>query len=270
MARILTAAVLIPLVILLLFRAPFWAVTLAAAVVALLAAAAVYRYNSTSQRTAVLSAIKKASPPGYALEAPIRKTPAPENDETPQSATLQLATMPPGANFAIYPGPVASKTAPATSPLRSGTAPESIADLPPGQYTIFLHNPGWTDVRAEIAVRPGETLPIEYTFPHGSVAITSVPDGAEIFAGEISLGRTPLTVDLPLGRQELIAHHPDFPKKTETVTIESEKPAEILFQLRARSRVSAKPKEKSAWEKFGDSLKKVFSPKPPPKKKPNR
>jgi phosphatidate cytidylyltransferase len=37
MARILTAAVLIPLVILLLFRAPFWAVTLAAATVAVLA-----------------------------------------------------------------------------------------------------------------------------------------------------------------------------------------------------------------------------------------
>ena len=37
MARILTAAVLIPLVILLLFLAPFWAVTLASAVVAVLA-----------------------------------------------------------------------------------------------------------------------------------------------------------------------------------------------------------------------------------------
>ncbi len=37
MARILTAAVLIPLVILLLFRAPFWAVTLATATVAVLA-----------------------------------------------------------------------------------------------------------------------------------------------------------------------------------------------------------------------------------------
>jgi phosphatidate cytidylyltransferase len=37
MARILTAAVLIPLVILLLFRAPFWAVTLATATVAILA-----------------------------------------------------------------------------------------------------------------------------------------------------------------------------------------------------------------------------------------
>ena len=38
-------------------------------------------------------------------------------------------------------------------------------------------------------------------FPHGSVTITSIPEGAEIFAGTILLGRTPLTVDLPLGKQ---------------------------------------------------------------------
>jgi hypothetical protein len=243
---------------------------LAAGVLALLAAAAVYRFNSTSQRAAVLSALKKETPPVYALEAPMKNVLAPENHETPQSATLRLATRPAGAHFAIYPGPVESKTAPATSPLRSGTAPESVADLPPGRYTIFLHNPGWTDVRAEIAVQPGDTVPVEYTFPHGSAVITSTPDGVEIFAGEILLGRTPLTVDLPLGRQELVARHPDFPKKTEIVTIESERAAEIAFQLRGRHASSAKPKKpKSAWGKFGDSLKRVFSPKPPPKKKRN-
>jgi hypothetical protein len=68
----------------------------------------------------------------------------------------------------------------------------------------------------------------------------------------------------------LVARHPDFPKKTETVTIESERTAEIAFQLRERAHASSKPKEKSAWQKFGDSLKKVFSSKSPPKKKPNR
>jgi hypothetical protein len=244
---------------------------LAAGVAALIGAALLYRSHSTPQRADVLSALEKESPPGYALEAPIRKVPAPENHETPQSATLRLATTPPGANFAIYPGPVASKTAPSTSPLRSGTAPESVADLAPGRYTIFLHNPGWTDVRAEINVQPGMTLPVEYTFPHGSVTITSVPDGAEIFAGEISLGRTPLTIDLPLGKQELTARHPDFPKKSETVTITSETPAKIVFQLHARSRSSGKPKEpESVWGKFGNSLKKVFSSKPPPQKKRDR
>jgi serine/threonine protein kinase len=243
--------------------------TLAACVAALVAAPFLYRHNSTSQRTAILSALKKQTPPGYALEAPMKNVPAPEIQGT-QNATVKLATTPPGATFAIYPGPVASKTAPATAPLRSGTAPDSVADLPPGQYTIFLQNPGWTDVRAEIALQAGQTLPVEYNFPHGSVTITSVPEGAEIFVGEVLLGRTPLTVDLPLGRQELVARHPDFPKKTETVTIESEKTSEIAFQLRGRNQVSGKPKEKSAWGKFGDTLKKVFSSKPPAKKKPNR
>jgi serine/threonine protein kinase len=242
--------------------------TLAACVGALVAAPFLYRYNLTSQRTAVLSALKNESPAGYALEVPIKKIPDPEIEKT-QSATLQLATTPAGANFAIYPGPVAGKTEPATAPLRTGAAPQSVADLPPGQYTIFLHNPGWTDVRAEVDVQPGETLPVEYTFPHGSVTITSVPDGAEIFAGEISLGHTPLTIGLPLGKQELVARHPDFPKKTETVTIESERPARVAFQLRARSH-SSSGKSKSAWEKFEDTLKKVFSSKTPAKKKPNR
>ena len=152
--------------------------------------------------------------------------------------------------------------------MRRGATPESVADLPPGQYTIFFHNQGWPDDRAEIALQPGETLPVEFTFPHGSVTITSTPEGAEIFAGDKSLGLTPLTVDLPLGKQELVARHPDFPKKTETVTIESEKTATVAFQLRARSRSSGKAKApKSAWDKFSNSVKKVFSPKPPPKKK---
>jgi hypothetical protein len=79
-----------------------------------------------------------------------------------------------------------------------------------------------------------------------------------------------MTVDLPLGKQELVARHPDFPKKTETVTIESETPVKVAFRLRARSRSSAKPKApESAWGKFGNSLKKVFSSKPPAKKRRN-
>jgi serine/threonine protein kinase len=254
------------------------------AMAALLAAATIlYRSNSPAPRTTLRSALKKETAPGYALETPVKIVSAPKIEEAPpvpvsapiagpQNATLQLATTPAGASFAIYPGVVAGKTAPATAPLRSGAAPESVADLPPGRYTIFFHNQGWPDDRAEIAVQPGETLPVEYTFPHGSVTITSTPDGAEIFAGENSLGHTPMTVDLPLGKQELIARHPDLPKKTETVTIESETPAKVAFQLRARSHSSsAKPKApESAWGKFENSLKKFFSSRTPPKRKRNR
>jgi len=254
--------------------------TLAACVAALVAAPFLYRHNLTSQRTAVLSALEKESPPGYALEAPAKKNPAAQIEETPRTllsnsmaeppgATLRLATTPAGANFAIYPGVVAGNMASAPAPLRSGAAPESVADIPPGRYTIVLRNQGWPDVRAEITLQPGETLPVEYTFPHGSAAITSTPDGAEVFLGEISLGHTPLTVDLPLGKQELVARHPDFPKKTESVIIENETLARVVFQLRTRSH-SSLGKPKTAWEKFENTLKKVFSSKTPPRKKPDR
>src|ERR1700727_1022516 len=61
MARILTAAVLIPLVILLLFRAPFWAVTLATGTVAILACweylALAYATGAQTPRWLVLIAV---------------------------------------------------------------------------------------------------------------------------------------------------------------------------------------------------------------------
>ena len=52
---------------------------LAAGVSALVAAAILYRSNSTSQRAAVLSALKEETPPGYALEAPRKKDSGPGN-----------------------------------------------------------------------------------------------------------------------------------------------------------------------------------------------
>ena len=184
-----------------------------------------------------------------------------------ETGTLQLTTTPAGATFAIYAGVIAGSTAPAAPPLHSGTAPESIADIPPGRYTIFLHNDGWPDDRTEVSLKPGESLPIDYIFPHGTVTITSTPDGAEIFLGEHTLGRTPLTVDLPIGKQQLTGRHSDFPERTQTVAIEKDKPANITFQFRARSRSSSKAKPKptpTALHKIGNTLKKVFGSKPSP------
>lgn len=186
------------------------------------------------------------------------------------SATLQLTTTPTGASFAIYPGVVASKSAPVVAPLRSGSAPDSIQDLPPGRYTLFFHNDGWPDDRAEISVAAGETVPVDYTFPHGSAAITSTPDGAEILFGTHSLGYAPLTVDLPLGKQRLTARLSDFPERSQAFTIESGKATNVAFQMRARSRSWARPTPTpSALDKIGQSFKNVFGHKtPPPRKRP--
>ena len=225
-------------------------------------------------------AAKKAPAAGYAIEArttmaPREKpslevpaklsiaatpTPVPAPSVAPQTSIVRLTTTPANASFTIYPGVIASKAQPASAPLRSGTAPDSIQDMPPGRYTLFFHNEGWLDDRAEITLKAGETLPIDYTFPHGTATITSTPDGAEIFFGEHSLGFTPLTVDLPLGKQQLSARHPDFPKRTKTVTIDSATEANVAFQMRSSGHSAPKATPTpSGLDKLGNSLKKIFS-----------
>jgi serine/threonine protein kinase len=175
-----------------------------------------------------------------------------------KNAVLKLTTTPTGATYSIYPGVMANKSAPSAAPLRSGSTPGSIEDLPPGRYTLFFHNEGWPDDRAEISVNAGESVPVDYTFPHGSANVTSTPDGAEIFLGTRSLGNAPLNVDLPLGKQKLIARLPDMAERTQTVTIESATPATVNFQMKVHhSRAKATPTP-SALDKLGQTLKHVF------------
>jgi serine/threonine protein kinase len=264
---------------------------LAGGALALIAAISLL-YHPRSTPTGTKTTPKAAQAAGYAIEVPAPTaapkkvslevpaklsiatvtTPVLPPSAKPENATLQLTTTPAGASFAIYSGVIAGKTAPTTAPLHSGIAPESIGDMPPGRYTLFLHNEGWPDDRAEISVQAGETLPVDYTFPHGSATITSNPDNVEIFMGERSLGRTPLTVDLPLGKQQLIARHPDLPKRTKTVIIDSSTPANVAFQLRASGRSSPKPTPPpSGLDKLGNSLKRLFShPSPTPARKKSR
>jgi hypothetical protein len=215
------------------------------------------------------------SPTGYAIEttkvAP-EATPAPTppitvdmiasppRSVTDQPAALQLTTKPAGATFAVYSGIIADKTAPASAPLRTGTSPGTVEELRGGNYTIFFHKEGWPDSRTEVQLQAGEVRPVEYAFPHGEVTITSVPNGAEILLGTVSLGFTPLTVALPAGEQALTARLKNHPDRTQNVTVNENATPTIEFQMRARRRISkAKPTPPpSLIEKVGGSLKQLF------------
>ena len=191
---------------------------------------------------------------------------------TPTSATIVLTTNPPGADFAVYSGVIAGKSLPESGPLRIGTAPDSVADLPPGRYTLVFHRDGWPDDRSEVSVNAGESVPVDYTFPHGRTTITSAPDGAEIFFGTQSLGNAPVTVDLPLGKQKLVARLPNFPERSQVVTIDAATSATISFQMRSQARSShaKSTPTPSALGKIGQSLKHVFGgtkPTPTPRKR---
>src|SRR5881275_3424381 len=130
---------------------------------------------------------------------------SPLRSVTDQPAALQLTTKPAGATFAVYPGIIADKAAAASAPLRTGTSPGTAEELRGGNYTIFFHKDGWPDSRTEVELQAGQILPVTYAFPHGELSITSDLSGAEILLGTVSLGFTPLKVDLPPGQLELTA-----------------------------------------------------------------
>jgi hypothetical protein len=196
---------------------------------------------------------------------------SPPRSVTDQPAALQLTTKPAGATFAVYPGIIADKAAPVSAPLRTNTSPDTAEDLRGGNYTIFFHKDGWPDSRTEVQLQAGEVRPVEYAFFHGEVTITSVPNGAEILCGTVSLGFTPLTVALPAGNQVLTARLKNYPDRTQNVAVNENATPTIEFQMRARRHIGkAKPTPPpSLIGKVGDSLKHLFggSPTPAPHRK---
>ena len=250
-------------------------------------AAAVFLTQHWHSRSELIQKLKETQPPtGYAIEtakaAPEVSLPAPEasptataasppRSVTDQPAALQLTTKPAGATFAVYPGIIADKAAPASEPLRTGTAPGTAEELHGGNYTIFFHKDGWPDSRTEVQLQAGEVRPVEYAFFHGEVTITSVPNGAEILCGTVSLGFTPLTVALPAGQQVLTARLKNYPDRIQNVTIDENATSTIEFQMRTRRRTAkSKPTPPPPLiERVGGSLKHFFggNPTPPPRRK---
>jgi hypothetical protein len=188
-----------------------------------------------------------------------------------QPAALQLTTIPAGATFAVYPGIIADKAVPASAPLRTGIAPGTAEDLRGGNYTIFFHKDGWPDSRTEVQLQAGEVRPVEYAFFHGEVTITSVPNGAEILCGTVSLGFTPLTVSLPAGDQVLTARLKNYPDRTQNVTVNENATSTIEFQMGVRRHLAKKKPTPtpSFLGKVGGSLKHLFggNSTPPPRRK---
>src|SRR5436190_5263701 len=186
-----------------------------------------------------------------------------------QPAALQLTTIPAGATFAVYPGIIADKAVPASAPLRTGTAPGTADDLHGGNYTIFLHKEGWPDSRTEVELQAGEVRPVEYAFFHGEVTITSVPNGAEILCGTVSLGFTPLTATLPAGNHVLTARLKNYPDRTQNVTVNENATSTIEFQMRVRRHIAKAKPTPSFLGKVGGSLKHLFggNSTPPPRRK---
>src|SRR5205807_344719 len=250
-------------------------------------AAAVFLTQHWHSRSELIQDLRKTQPTtGYAIEttkatpevSPTATLPitvdmiaSPPQSVTDPPAALQLTTKPAGATFAVYSGIIEDKAAPSSAPLGTGTSPATVEELRGGNYTIFFHKEGWPDSRTEVRLQAGEVRPVEYAFFHGEVTITSIPNGAEILCGTVSLGFTPLTVSLPAGNQVLTARLKNYPDRTQNVTVNENAASTIAFQMRVRRHFAkTKPTPTPSFlGKVGGSLKHLFGTDstPPPRRK---
>jgi hypothetical protein len=80
-----------------------------------------------------------------------------------------------------------------------------VDNLPIRKYTVYIKRPGWRDYIQEVDLQPNAAVTIDHVFRTVNVALKSDPPGATIMMGQSELGKTPLTVALPMEPVELMS-----------------------------------------------------------------
>jgi len=112
--------------------------------------------------------------------------------------------------------------------LREGVAPQTIANLPTGKYSILAHRGDW-EMSADVDVQRGETANKSFAFVRALTIITSEPTGAEILVDGQSRGRTPLHLDLPARSHELVAHLDGWPDEQQKIDVVAQRENAMRF-----------------------------------------
>jgi hypothetical protein len=80
-----------------------------------------------------------------------------------------------------------------------------VDNLPIRKYTVHIKRPGWRDYIQEVDLQPNSAVTIDHAFQAVNVTLKSDPPGATIMMGQSELGKTPLTVALPMEPIELMS-----------------------------------------------------------------
>jgi serine/threonine protein kinase len=111
-----------------------------------------------------------------------------------ENGQFVVKTNPPGAPFEITG---------ADQKTTSGITPLTVDNMPTGKYRVTLRRPGWPEVTEDVDLAPGASVNIQHTYQGTSVTLKSDPAGATVYFAGTALGRTPLTVNLPMAQIEL-------------------------------------------------------------------
>jgi eukaryotic-like serine/threonine-protein kinase len=106
--------------------------------------------------------------------------------------------------------------------LREGVTPQSIVDLPTGKYLISAKRGNW-EMGEQVEVQRGQIMRKSFAFVSAPVMITSEPSGAEVFVDGITRRRTPLRIDLPASRHQLVAHLDGWPDEQQRIDVDAQR-----------------------------------------------
>jgi hypothetical protein len=98
---------------------------------------------------------------------------------------VEIATSPAGVGFILQ----------GQNRKESGRTPAKFAELPLGDYTLTFQRAGWPEQQQTVSVKRALTATAQVSYPAaGTVKVTSIPEGAEVWRGDRQLGITPLTL----------------------------------------------------------------------------
>lgn len=137
--------------------------------------------------------------------------------------TVALTVQPAGgADFELLDG---------TSVVRRGSLPATLEGVPTGSYTVEAHRGGRT-IRQGVDVERERPAAVAMMFALGRVPVASDPAGAEIYLGGVSQGRAPVTLELPVGEQEVSARYRNWPESRQTVSVQAGENGAVTFAFR--------------------------------------
>jgi hypothetical protein len=138
-------------------------------------------------------------------------------------ASMELSTSPEGAAYSL----VCEKS----GFSKKGKTPEIVERLPAGTYRLTLHLEGWLDQQQVVRVAQNAQVPIFWEFAQGQVTVTTTPVGVEVWEGGRSLGKSPLSMQMPVGNHTLTFKCPGCPDQERDVLVVKKYPAPMNLEF---------------------------------------
>lgn len=114
-----------------------------------------------------------------------------------------------------------------------GTVPLEPQMLGPGEHTVRVAQPGYTEFTDVVTIRARQDsqVEVELIAVSGVVRVTSVPDGAQVFVDGQFQGQAPADLELPEGQHSIRVRQQGYAEAIRNVRVAAGHQAELEVRL---------------------------------------